>query len=102
MSNGSSAVVSGIAIAVLSGACVAGFGVYNDVQTLKLQYTIIEKTTQERDEATNRFTLMMSQMDKTLAVQTEAVNTLKEAVKRIEDGNRYAYDYKETFHDGRN
>lgn len=102
MSNGSSAVISGIAIAVLSGACVAGFGVYNDVQTLKLQYTVIEKTMDESNEATNRFTLMMSQMDKTLAVQTEAVNTLKEAVKRIEDGNRYAMDYKEFKDDRRN
>ncbi|MGL5016251.1 MAG: hypothetical protein ACRC6V_18525 [Bacteroidales bacterium] len=102
MSNGSSAVVSGIAIAVLSGACVAGVQMYNDVQSLKMQYNIIEKTMDEREETTRRFTLMMAQMDKTLAVQTEAVNTLKEAVKRIEDGNRYAYEYKEFLNDGRN
>lgn len=101
MSNGSSAVVSGIAIAVLSGASVAGITMYNDVQALKLQYTVIEKTMDERDEATNRFTLMMAQMDKTLAVQTEAVNTLKDAVKRIEDGNRYAFEYKELRNDSR-
>ncbi|MGL5014177.1 MAG: hypothetical protein ACRC6V_07805 [Bacteroidales bacterium] len=100
MSNGSSAVVSGIAIAVLSGACVAGFTMYNDVQALKLQYTVIEKTMDERDETTKRFTQMMFQMDKTLAVQTEAVNTLKDAVKRLESGSFIA-SYKEPIDDRR-
>ncbi|MGL5015093.1 MAG: hypothetical protein ACRC6V_12530 [Bacteroidales bacterium] len=99
MSNGSSAVVSGIAIAVLSAACVGGVQMYNDVQALKIQSAIIEKTMEEREETTKRFTLMMAQMDKTLAVQTEAVNTLKEAVKRIEDGGRYAHNYKENVND---
>lgn len=86
MSNGSSAVVSGIAIAVLSGASVAGFNLYTDVQLLKVQTASMERSMEEREETTKRFTQMMFQMDKTLAVQTEAVNTLKEAVKRIEGG----------------
>lgn len=89
MSNGSSAVVSGIVIAVLSGASVAGFNLYTDVQLLKAQSAAMERTMEEREETTKRFTLMMAQMDKTLAVQTEAVNTLKDAVKRLEGS--YAY-----------
>ena len=86
MSNGSSAVVSGIVIAVLSGASVAGFNLYTDVQLLKSQTFSLEKSMEEREETTKRFTQMMMQMDKTLAVQTEAVNTLKDAVRRLEGG----------------
>lgn len=93
MSNGSSAVVSGIAIAVLSGASVAGFNLYTDVQLLKLQTTAMERSMEEREETTKRFTQMMYQMDRTLAVQTEAVNTLKEAVKRLEGGSIIAVNY---------
>lgn len=87
MSNGSSAVVSGIMIAVLSGASVAGFNLYTDVQLLKSQTVALERNMEEREETTKRFTQMMMQMDKTLAVQTEAVNTLKDAVRRLESGS---------------
>lgn len=100
MSNGSSAVVSGIAIAVLSGASVSGFNLYTDVQLLKSQTAAIERTIEEREETTKRFTQLMLQMDKTLAVQTEAVNTLKDAVRRLESGGFLAYS-KEDFHDSR-
>lgn len=103
MSNGSSAVVSGIAIAVLSGASVAGFGMYTDVQALKIQTAAIERSMEEREETTKRFTQMMFQMDKTLAVQTEAVNTLKEAVRRLEGGSIIAVNYSsEKDNDSRN
>lgn len=103
MSNGSSAVVSGIAIAVLSGASVAGFNLYTDVQLLKLQTSAMERSMDEREETTKRFTQMMFQMDKTLAVQTEAVNTLKEAVKRIEGGSFVALNNQPEIHnDSRN
>lgn len=98
MSNGSSAVVSGIMIAVLSGASVAGFNLYTDVQLLKSQTTSLERSMEEREETTKRFTQMMMQMDKTLAVQTEAVNTLKDAVRRLESGGFVAYN-KETSYD---
>ena len=101
MSNGSSAVVSGIMIAVLSGASVAGFNLYTDVQLLKNQTATLEKSMDEREETTKRFTQMMMQMDKTLAVQTEAVNTLKDAVRRLETGSFTAY-HKEDFNDSRN
>lgn len=102
MSNGSSAVISGIAIAVLSGASVAGFNLYTDVQLLKLQTSAMERSMDEREETTKRFTQMMFQMDKTLAVQTEAVNTLKDAVKRLEGGNFVAINYQEPYDDRRN
>lgn len=101
MSNGSSAVISGIAIAVLSGASVAGFNLYTDVQMLKLQTSNMERSMDEREETTKRFTQMMFQMDKTLAVQTEAVNTLKDAVKRLEGGNFIAINYQEPYDDRR-
>lgn len=101
MSNGSSAVVSGVVIAVLSGASVAGFNLYTDVQLLKNQTTALERSMEEREETTKRFTQMMYQMDRTLAVQTEAVNTLKDAVKRLESGNFIA-SYKEPVNDSRN
>lgn len=102
MSNGSSAVISGIAIAVLSGASVAGFNLYTDVQLLKVQTATMERSMDEREETTKRFTQMMFQMDKTLAVQTEAVNTLKDAVKRLEGGNFIAINYQEPYDDRRN
>lgn len=102
MSNGSSAVISGIAIAVLSGASVAGFNLYTDVQLLKVQTATMERSMDEREETTKRFTQMMFQMDKTLAVQTEAVNTLKDAVKRLEGGNFVAINYQEPYDDRRN
>lgn len=86
--SGSSAVVSGIAIAVLSGASVAGFNLYTDVQLLKLQTSAMERSMGEKEETTKRFTQMMYQMDRTLAVQIEAVNTLKEAVNRLESKNQ--------------
>lgn len=101
MSNGSSAVVSGIMIAVLSGASVAGFNLYTDVQLLKNQTASLERNMEEREETTKRFTQMMMQMDKTLAVQTEAVNTLKDAVRRLESGGFLAQN-KETFYDSGN
>lgn len=95
MSNGSSAVVSGIAIAVLSGASVAGFNLYTDVQLLKVQTSALEISMQEREQTTKRFTEMMYQMDRTLAVQTEAVNTLKKAVERLEGGSIIAVNYQD-------
>lgn len=101
MSNGSSAVISGIAIAVLSGASVAGFNLYTDVQVLKTQTASIESTMIEREETTKRFTDMMHQMDKSLAVQIEAVNALKSAVNRLEERNGIVYVSKETKNDSR-
>lgn len=101
MSNGSSAIVSGIAIAVLSGASVAGFNLYTDVQMLKLQTSNIERSMEEREETTKRFTEMMHQMDRTLAVQTEAVNTLKKAVERLEGGSIVAINYSPEDRDDR-
>ncbi|MGL5016113.1 MAG: hypothetical protein ACRC6V_17810 [Bacteroidales bacterium] len=49
----------------------------------------------EREETTKRFTDMMNQMDKSLAVQTEAVNALKSAVNRLEERNGIVYISKE-------
>ena len=91
MSNGSSAIVSGVVLAVLSGASVAGFNLYTDVQLLKVQTVALEVSMVEREETTKRFTEMMHQMDKSLAVQTEAVNALKSAVNRLEERNGIVY-----------
>lgn len=101
MSNGVSAIMSSVYIAVASAAGVAGFGLYTDVQLLKVQTTNMERSMDEREETTKRFTAMMLQMDKTLAVQTEAVNTLKDAVKRLETRDSYVYNYKEVDSDRR-
>ncbi|MGL5012786.1 MAG: hypothetical protein ACRC6V_00635 [Bacteroidales bacterium] len=102
MSNGSSAVVSGVVLAVLSGASVAGFNLYTDVQLLKAQTVALEISMVEREETTKRFTEMMHQMDKSLAVQTEAVNALKSAVNRLEERNGIVYISKESKIDRRN
>lgn len=103
MSNGSSSVVSGIAIAALSAGLMGGFNIYTDTKIMKEQISGIERTMEEREETTKRFTQMMYQMDRTLAVQTEAVNTLKEAVKRLEGGSIIAINYdREIINDGRN
>lgn len=91
MSNTSSTILSSVAIAMMSAAGLAGFKLYSDVELLKLTASNMERTMEERKETTERFTAMMLQMDKTLAVHTEAVNTLKDAVKRIEIRTGYAY-----------
>lgn len=95
MSNGSSAIVSGVVLAVLSGASVAGFNLYTDVQLLKVQTSSLEVAMKEREETTKRFTDMMNQMDKSLAVQTEAVNALKSAVNRLEERSGIVFISKE-------
>lgn len=100
MSNGASAILSSVAIAIMSAAGLAGFKMYSDVELLKLTTVNLERTMSERQETTERFTAMMLQMDKTLAVHTEAVNTLKDAVKRIEIRTGYAY-VGENYHDSR-
>ena len=102
MSNGSSAVISGIAIAVLSGASVAGFNLYTDVQVLKTQTAAIEVSLAEKEETTKRFTDMMHQIDKSLAVQIEAVHALKSAVNRLEERNGIVYISEENKNDSRN
>ncbi|MGL5015840.1 MAG: hypothetical protein ACRC6V_16395 [Bacteroidales bacterium] len=101
MSNGSSSVVSGIAIAALSAGLMGGFNIYTDTKIMKEQIVGIERTMEEREETTRRFTLMMNQMDKTLAVQTEAVNTLKKAVERLEGGSIIAVNYSQEIIDDR-
>ncbi|MGL5965383.1 MAG: hypothetical protein ACRCZ2_13460 [Fusobacteriaceae bacterium] len=53
---------------------------------MEAQILAIERTMAGREETTKRFTAMMAQMDKTLAVQIESVNTLKIAVSRLEQG----------------
>lgn len=100
MSNGASAILSSVAIAIMSASGLAGFKLYTDVELLKLTTVNIERSMEEREETTKRFTAMMLQMDKTLAVQTEAVNTLKDAVKRLETRTGYAY-VGENYHDSR-
>lgn len=102
MSNGSSAIVSGVVLAVLSGASVAGFNLYTDVQLLKVQTASLEVSMKEREETTKRFNDMMNQMDKSLAVQTEAVNALKSAVNRLEERSGIVYISKESKIDSRN
>lgn len=91
MSNGVSAIISSVYIAIASAAGVAGFSLYTDVQLLKNQTMNMEKSMDEREETTKRFTAMMLQMDKTLAVQNETVNTIKDAIKRLESRDSYSY-----------
>lgn len=91
MSYDRSAVITGVGIALLTGVVISSFNMYTDVQLLKVQTAALEVTMKEREETTKRFTEMMYQMDKTVAVQAEATNALKEAVNRLEERNGIVY-----------
>lgn len=97
----SNSIVSGVAIVALSAGLLGGFNIYTETQVMKEQILAIERTMEGREETTKRFTAMMNQMDKTLAVQIEAVNTLKIAVGRLENGNFIAVNYVEGVHNDR-
>lgn len=95
-----STVIAGIIVILTTTLLITSANLYMDVQVLKSQTITLQKVVEERKEATEKFVVFMSHMDKTLAVHTEAVNTLKEAVKRLENG---IINYnKEDFNDGRN
>lgn len=96
MSDYINSVIGAILIALLSTASVGGFTVYKDVELLKTRTNLIEQSIKERNESSERFTAMMNQMDRTLAVQAEAVNALKEAVKRLEQATYFQENSKES------
>ncbi|UZV39631.1 hypothetical protein APT65_00016 [Trabzonvirus APT65] len=89
MSEYLNSLIGAILIALLSAASVGGFTVYKDVELLKSRTELIEQSIKEKDQSTERFTAMMNQMDRTLAVQAEAVNALKDAVKRLEQATYF-------------
>lgn len=97
----SNSIISGVAVVALSAGVLGGFNIYTETMVMKEQILAIERTMEGREETTKRFTMMMNQMDKTLAVQTEAVNTLKKAVQRLEGGSIIAINYntEEALHD---
>lgn len=89
MSEYINSLIGAIIIALLSAGGVGGFTVYKDVELLKARTDLIEQSIKEKDQSTERFTAMMNQMDRTLAVQAEAVNALKDAVKRLEQATYF-------------
>lgn len=80
-----SSIIAGVLISLLSVAAIAGFNMYTDLALVQDQTARLELLMKERGEIDERFHAMMMQMDKNLAVQTEAVKALKQAVSRLED-----------------
>lgn len=93
MSNGSSGVIAGVAVVALSAGCMGGFTVYTDMQLMKLEMKNVQTTLDERKVSEDRFNALMNRMDKTLAVNTEAINSLQKAVNRLENGGYIAINY---------
>lgn len=86
MSNGSSGVIAGVAVVALSAGCMGGFTMYTDLQLMKLEMKNVQTLLEEKDKSDKQFTALMTRMDKTLAVNTEAINSLQKAVNRLESG----------------
>lgn len=95
MSNGSSGVIAGVAVVALSAGCMGGFTMYTDMQLMKLEMSNVHRALDERKASEEKFDALMTRMDKTLAVNTEAINSLQKAVNRLEGGNFIAINYKD-------
>lgn len=85
MSSQISSIISGVLITVVSAVCLGGFNMYTDLELLKTQTKLLEVSFKDREESVKNHQAMMHQMDKNLAVQIEAVNVLRDAVRRLED-----------------
>lgn len=85
MSSQLSAVITGVLVTVVSAIAIGGFNMYTDLELVKNRTQILEMATKDREESLKTQKAMMHQMDKSLAVQIEAVNVLRDAVKRLED-----------------
>lgn len=94
MNNRWSEIASGILIAFVSGLSVSAFNLHTDVQLLKEQTRSMQESAKERNETTKNISEMMIQLDKTLAVQSQVVNTLRDAVARLEKTNPYLWEEK--------
>lgn len=95
MSNGSSGVIAGVAVVALSAGCMGGFTMYTDMQLMKLEMSNVHRTLEERKASEEKFDALMIRMDKTLAVNTEAINSLQKAVNRLENGGFIAINYND-------
>ena len=85
MSSQFSAVISGVLITVVSAIAIGGFNMYTDLELVKNKTQILEVSIKDREDTMKNHQAMMHQMDKSLAVQMEAVNVLKDAVRRLEE-----------------
>ena len=79
-------IVGGVAATVISAVLIGGFALYSDVQVMKIEVNTLGSTLADKKESYRRFEEMLSRMDVTMATHTEAVQTLKQAVARLEDG----------------
>lgn len=93
MSNSSSGVIAGVAVVALSGGLAGGFTAYTDIQLMKLEMKMVQESLNDKQKTMEDFNQLMIKMDKTLAVNTEAINSLQKAVKRLEDGGFIAVNF---------
>lgn len=84
-------ITSGVLIALLSGLSVSAFNLHTDVQLLKEQTRAMQESAKERKETTKNISEMMVHLDKTLAVQSQVVDALRDAVNRLEKTNPYPW-----------
>lgn len=86
MSNGSSGVIAGVAVVALSAGCLGGFTMYTDLQLMKQEVVNVNRAIEDRKVSEEKYNALMIRMDKTLAINTEAINSLQKAVNRLEGG----------------
>lgn len=89
-----SAVFSG----VMTVAVVGGVVMWKDVAVMKEQIALNKVELDIRARSADQFEVFLTQMDKSIAIQTESVNGLKKAVERLE---QTVYSFKEVPFDRR-
>ncbi|MGL5566646.1 MAG: hypothetical protein ACRDC4_13065 [Plesiomonas sp.] len=78
-------VVSTVVAGVVTAGILSGVSVYGEVESLKTQVAHNKSELDARNRNDEHFQVFINQMDKSLAIQTEAVKGIKQAVDRLEN-----------------
>lgn len=87
-------IVSGVIVALLTTTVIGGFGMYTDIVILKQHAHSTDEALRANSEAGKEFMKTLSNINATLAAQTEAINHLKEAVRSNDASHVLAYNIK--------
>lgn len=104
MNKMASTIISGVAIAVLSAGAMGLFNLHTDVKLLQAHSHSTDAALRANHEAGKEFMKTLGNINATLAAQTEAINNLKEAVRRNDPGYVLALSPipKESYNDSGN
>lgn len=93
-------IILGTVSAVLSGVITIGVAggiiMWKDVAVMKEQIALNKEELSIRTRSADQFEVFLTQMDKSIAVQVESINSLKKAVERLE---QTVFTFKEVSND---